>query len=431
MAHTRLLTIDNVGATNPHDFTVMLPGAIKNVTRIELVSASAEVRDMVATLHVSFGSLERTFEWPIMADRDYDSPLSIHAKNRYYAVFENPMMPRLDRVHVRVEGLIAGPIALKDEAIYETNARVCLVLSVTHDPDSDVSPPLVTMGNKADVLRDYYLVDSRDADRNETSLFRFRPSRDRAFHNVMKVSLKEAVVSRRITDEPYVLVSILGHVMPLFFEYATYGAYYPYELLKSTDYNTIEYDPPLSVVASPEVQLSSPNPNVPLYEQDGIVLLLFEVEYVPRVEINPSPNPPLKTQKAHILVDNLAYGGVFNFVHVPDRTYANVRSISLKHLTFPSPAWATEDRPYYVTMGIPGLGISWKIPYNVSHHPETLNTMVVLPRVHHTVFEAPVNFTNLTFAFKNPDGSDFALPADYSQPPRLAFVLEIIYDPRV
>lgn len=421
----QFIVVDNVGKANPHDFSVDLETPIRDVTRIELVSASAEVRDMVATLSVSFGPLENTFVWPLFADRNYDSPLSVHPKNRYYATFDNPVMPRLDRVSIKVEGLLSGTTTLTDaneqQAVYEANARLSLVFLVHSRAKVDRGLPGITMG-RPEVQRDYFIVDNRDA---RGQAFEFAPKNDRSFRNVLRVSLKEAVLSRRVTSEPYVIARALGRAFPLFFRYDTFGMYYPYELLKSTDYNTIEYDPPLATLASPEVSLVNPDANTALSDIDPIVIMLFEVEYVPRIEDNPSKVAPQATQKTYLLVDNRAQDTRYSFTHPLDTPLKNVRSLKLKHLTFPGRGWTA--RPYFMTLELSGLGISWDVPYDVYYTDQGPNAMVVLPNVHSHTYDNPVNISQLSVVFRGADGEVYqGAPEDLPA----VFVLEAIYDPR-
>jgi hypothetical protein len=436
-----LILVDNVGKANPFDFHYDLDVPLSDVTRIELVSASIQITNVYATMDIAFKFDDRLHRWPLFADLNYDSPASIDRnRNRYFVEFENPYLERLRRISVKIENVITTTQTLTQNDLtvqYFPNNRITLIFSVETNPVVNRDSRYITMGRKPELLRDYYLVDNRDAKRTVDGPFHFVANDDeRVFRNVSKISLKEVVLSRQATNDSYVHVHFADKTFTVFFKYGygVVGTFHPYYPLLVGDYNYVEMSPPMSILSSPIVRLTGPEGG-PLDPNDPIAILLFEIEYTPYVDQVPTSLG--REQYTFELIDNRNQTDRYDFYHDLAEPLRNISKIEIKHLTFPAdPAWTPSTRPYYVVVELPELGASWNVPFdaffqNTSQNgvAQTPNTMVMVKNVHRKTFDVPVNAARVHVRYRFPDGTAFSIADPASETPAV-LLLALTYDPR-
>jgi len=438
-----LILVDNYGKTNPFDFHYDLDVPIHNVFRIELVSVSVQIVNVYATLNVSFKFDDRVHRWPLFADMNYDSPVSIDKnRNRYFVEFENPYLERLRRISVKIENLITTTQTLTANDLtvaYYPNNRITMVLCVESNPIVQRDSRFLTMGTKPELLRDYFLVNSKDAERVIAPYHFVAKVDENVFRNVSRITLKEAILSREVTNDLYVNVQFMDKTFTVFFKYGygVMGTFHPYYPLIVGDYNYYEMSPPMSILSNPVVRLTGPEGvalSNPANAANPNVMLLFEIEYTPYAESIPTTLG--REQYAYELVDNRNATDRYDFLHDLSEPLRNITRVEIKHLTFPAdPMWTPTTRPYYVIVELPELGASWNVPYDAFFSNQSPgvtqmpNTMILNRNLHGKTFEVPVNASKIHVRYRNPDGTPFALASQNASPAVL--LLAISYDPRL
>jgi hypothetical protein len=384
---TRTFAVDNASAANPFDFVHVLEDPIKQVTEIELVSMAMELPNMYAWLRFDFDNLE-TQEVPVVANRDYTSPLAIDDTNRYVFKFNHPAMPTLTRMRIRLYK--PDGITLYDAAGF--SERLSMVLRVRYAPFLGSDGSYLADGNFVEVQRDYLVVDNRFRRSGDPAYdFHFpnmtdaeitldenhklqNPFEQRLlkFQNITRISLKEAILSRDIApaDTSYVLAKVRGESFPLFFRYDSHGLYFRYELMKTPEYVAMEFNPPLFNLKNGfPVQICDPDTGEPFPSGtdpniESVCILVFEVEHVPRAEV--IPGSPLRMLRKNVLIDNIGAADRADFTWPVEGLLRNVASVTLKQATLPSSVTndnGTLSWKHIAEIELVNLGITWTLLY--------------------------------------------------------------------
>lgn len=448
--------------SNPYIFENVIDDEIHNVIRIQLVSMCMNYHNAYVHASIAFNDIQTT--WPLFAETGNESPMSI-TDARYTQVF-TPPLPRLSKIRVHLYNAAGRTVRPEDhnvlidedtynilnppatsEVHFTDEPRTSLIFRVSYLPTViGAFPPafekaLVTPSTQTS----FWVLDNRYSENPREFQFRV-PDAFSTYSNITRISLAHMIVSRRVTPEPwtqhpYVWLRFheLSKDLPIFFKYQQYGTYLPYESM-AIDPSVLDmnFNPPLSKFQGGRLTVSvlDHNKNLVDHPQDRVVIVLLQVEYIPRIEVYDLANLYQRHQRELLLVDNRKFPtSPYDFVYELPIPLRGVSSLSLINMTFPSSVRSETEIPdpnipgdtrtahnweYFIEVEISNLDISWKVPYRLWGYKEHPNAMVTSRGMHTQIFKVPVNIRQLRIRFLTYNDTPSQPRKLYTYPPFLA-----------